>query len=226
MAARSTFAALCALVLLIGCAEADVANVSENTSGIPMPPIKPPIPGTTVSGGNSGGVCGDPRLTGKRIPPVTGRLAACGIQDAVRITHVAGIKLSTPARLNCQTARTFADWLTGPANARARSRLGSPINRVNVFASFACRSRNSQRGARLSEHSFGRAIDIGGVTLASGREISVLNDWGNGSAGAWLREVWRDACGPFKTVLGPESDRFHRNHFHFDTAQRRSTFCR
>ena len=41
------------------------------------------------------------------------------------------------------------------------------------------------------------------------------------------------ACGtaavvtPVGTVLGPESDRFHQDHFHFDTArQRNGPFCR
>ena len=42
----------------------------------------------------------------------------------------------------------------------------------------------------------------------------------------FLREVWRAACGPFTTVLGPEANRAHRNHFHVDLAQRKSgAFC-
>ncbi|MEN8831703.1 MAG: extensin family protein [Pacificibacter sp.] len=27
------------------------------------------------------------------------------------------------------------------------------------------------------------------------------------------------ACGPFGTVLGAETDTFHKDHFHFDTAR-------
>jgi hypothetical protein len=35
------------------------------------------------------------------------------------------------------------------------------------------------------------------------------------------------ACGPFGTVLGPNSNRFHQDHFHFDTARYRSgSYCR
>ena len=42
-----------------------------------------------------------------------------------------------------------------------------------------------------------------------------------------MRKMHRTACGPFGTVLGPDSDRFHRDHFHFDTAKYRSgPFCR
>lgn len=42
----------------------------------------------------------------------------------------------------------------------------------------------------------------------------------------FLREIWQAACGPFTTVLGPEANRAHRNHFHVDLAQRKSSaFC-
>jgi len=63
--------------------------------------------------------------------------------------------------------------------------------------------------------------------LKSGQEITVLTDWGRGDRGRALRQMWRAACGPFGTVLGPEANRFHRDHFHFDTARYRSgSYCR
>ena len=44
--------------------------------------------------------------------------------------------------------------------------------------------------------------------------------------GDFLREIHEGACGIFGTVLGPESNEAHRNHFHFDLAKRRSkAFC-
>ncbi len=44
--------------------------------------------------------------------------------------------------------------------------------------------------------------------------------------GAFLRRLHRGACGIFGTVLGPEANEAHRNHFHFDLApRRRSAFC-
>jgi len=43
---------------------------------------------------------------------------------------------------------------------------------------------------------------------------------------AFLRRLHRGACGTFGTVLGPEANEAHRNHFHFDLAQRkRNAFC-
>ncbi len=44
--------------------------------------------------------------------------------------------------------------------------------------------------------------------------------------GAFLRRLHRGACGTFGTVLGPEANEAHRDHFHFDlAARRRSAFC-
>lgn len=45
-------------------------------------------------------------------------------------------------------------------------------------------------------------------------------------AAAYLRRLHKSACGPFTTVLGPEANEAHRNHFHFDlVARRRGAYC-
>jgi hypothetical protein len=42
----------------------------------------------------------------------------------------------------------------------------------------------------------------------------------------FLRRLHKGACGVFGTVLGPEANEAHRDHFHFDLAHRRnSAFC-
>ncbi|KAB2849124.1 MAG: extensin family protein [Hyphomicrobiaceae bacterium] len=42
----------------------------------------------------------------------------------------------------------------------------------------------------------------------------------------FMRQLHREACGVFGTVLGPESNDAHNNHFHFDVAERRNgPFC-
>jgi hypothetical protein len=42
----------------------------------------------------------------------------------------------------------------------------------------------------------------------------------------FLRRLHKGACGIFGTVLGPEANEAHRNHFHFDMATRkRNAFC-
>lgn len=172
-----------------------------------------------------GSVCGDVNLRGDVLGVVEGN-GACGVTDAVRLRSVQGITLSTPATLECGTARALRAWVvTGLIPAVGNE--GGGVDSIRVVAHYACRTRNNQAGARLSEHASGRAIDIAGIGLRDGREITVLTGWNVGDDGRRLRQMWEAACGPFGTVLGPDADRFHRDHFHFDTADFRSgSYCR
>ena len=77
------------------------------------------------------------------------------------------------------------------------------------------------------EHGRGRAIDISGFTLESGTTVSVLKGWRDRSTRKALQRMWKAACGPFRTVLGPDADIYHRDHFHLDVARHRSgRYCR
>ena len=170
-------------------------------------------------------LCNNPALLGEPAEQISE--GVCGIDNPVAVRYVAGVRLSAPATINCQTANTLAVWVENDAQDAVK-KLRSPITEITVFASYACRSRNSQRGARMSEHTLGNAIDIGMFTLASGTELSVEEDfYSAGKEGQAMRALHISACGPFGTVLGPDSDRFHYNHFHFDTAAYRSgAYCR
>ncbi len=109
----------------------------------------------------------------------------------------------------------------------AVKRRGGGVVSIRVAAHYACRTRNSQPGAKISEHGRGRAIDIAAFTLRNGSTISVLDGWGKRRDGKVLRRMHKAACGPFGTVLGPDANRFHRDHFHFDTARYRSgSYCK
>ncbi|MEM8793588.1 MAG: extensin family protein [Pseudomonadota bacterium] len=183
------------------------------------------LPG--VGEGPIGAVCQDPRLEGRVLTDIVSANRPCGVLQPVRISRAGGIPLSTPATLNCPTARRFADWLSGVAEPAVREELGKGISSVWVMGSYSCRTRNNQPGARISEHARGRAIDVGGLTLSDGSRITVRDDWGKGAKGAALTRMHRQSCGLFQTVLGPDSDVHHKNHFHFDTAQRPGEpFCR
>ena len=172
-----------------------------------------------------GQVCGDPSIQGTVIGRVNGA-GACGIEDAVKLRSVAGVTLSPRATIDCRTARALKTWVERGV-LPAVGAEGGGTSSLRVVSHYACRTRNNQPGGRLSEHAFGRAIDIAGIRLRDGTEMTLLTDWNTEDDGAQLRQMWRAACGPFGTVLGPESNRFHRDHFHFDTARYRSgSFCR
>lgn len=183
-------------------------------------------PGRVTQPGNRGALCGRPGLVGERLAPIPGRIQGCGIAEPVRLREVDGITLSAPATLTCDTAHALQAWVQGSLVPTV-GRTGGGVRSLRVVASYACRTRNNQPGARVSEHGRGNAIDIAGIGLANGSELTVLTGWRDRRDGRILRQVHSGACGPFGTVLGPNSDRFHQDHFHFDVASYRSgPYCR
>jgi hypothetical protein len=173
-----------------------------------------------------GMVCGDRGIQGEEVGYVPGRISGCGIRNAVRVTSIEGVKLSQPSLMDCNTAEALQTWVNRGLKPQIGNR-GGGVARIRVAAHYACRSRNNQPGAKISEHGKGRAIDISGVRLKDGTFVSVLEGWGTRKDGRLLRNLHARACGPFGTVLGPESDAFHKDHFHFDTARYRSgAYCR
>lgn len=173
-----------------------------------------------------GAVCGDMAIQGIEIGRVAAKLKGCGVDNAVKVREVSGVALSQQAVMDCTTARALKSWVDKGMKP-AIKRRGGGVSSIRVVAHYACRTRNNQAGAKISEHGRGRAIDIAGFTLKDGRKISVLDGWGTARDGKALREMHKAACGPFGTVLGPNANRFHRDHFHFDTARYRSgSYCK
>ena len=182
-----------------------------------------PKAGSGAKPSRAGSVCGDPAIKGTELPAIKSVTGGCGIASPVRVTEVASVRLSPPATLNCDATRTLETWIERSLKPAFR---GETVTGVRVFASYACRGRNNVRGARISEHAKGNAIDIGSVTTAERGEYTVLDDFKRGR-GAPLRRAYKGACGIFGTTLGPGSDGYHENHMHFDIAHyRNGAYCR
>jgi hypothetical protein len=143
----------------------------------------------------------------------------CGVSNAYRVFSVSDVEFSQPATVTCSVANTFNSWIENSVQPRAQENFGERVVAVKIAASYACRPRNNVRGAKLSEHGMGNAIDVAGFTLASGKEVTVLTDY---YGSAFLRSIRTDACGPFHTVLGPGSDANHKDHLHLDLQRERS----
>jgi hypothetical protein len=153
----------------------------------------------------------------------------CEIPNAWRVQSLGSISFSKAATMNCGMADPLKNWLEYEVQPAAQKSFGESIVSIDVAASYACRARNNRNGAKMSEHGFGNAIDIAGFTLESGRKVTVLDGWrGDRDERRFLRGVHEAACGQFRTVLGPEADRHHRDHFHLDLQNRRSgsSYCR
>ncbi|ESW61237.1 MAG: extensin family protein [Rhodobacter sp. CACIA14H1] len=165
-----------------------------------------------------GYVCGDPDIRGEELAPVTSRIRGCGIPEPVRVTSVDGIRLTTAATIDCTTARALKTWI----NEGMRPAFGRPeVVELRIAASYICRPRNNVRGAKISEHGRGKAIDISGFILSNGRELSVSGDYNR-----MMRRAQKAACGIFGTTLGPGSDGYHEDHLHFDTSNMDRPYCR
>lgn len=117
----------------------------------------------------------------------------------------------------CPTARAFYGWARYAAAPAAEAAFGSTLARIETYGSYAC--RNVAGTARRSGHASARAIDVAGFVLADGRRISVEADWDGPDPAkrAFLRNAHRAACGRFDSVLGPDYNAAHRDHFHFET---------
>lgn len=165
-----------------------------------------------------GYVCGDRDIKGEELAPITSRVRGCGIEEPVRVTSVDGIRLSTPATIDCTTARALKTWI----NDAMRPAFGRPeVVELRIAASYICRPRNNVRGAKISEHGRGKAVDISGFILSNGRELSIAGDYNR-----TIRRAHKAACGIFGTTLGPGSDGYHEDHLHFDTSNLDRPYCR
>ncbi len=152
------------------------------------------------------------------MPPI--REGACGAPAPIQLNAIPGdpiIRLIPAATFTCDMAVKLRDWALRVMQPTATARLGEPIVALRTVGSYVCRTRNHVPGAKLSQHALGMAIDIAEFITASGQRISVLDHWGeDGERAAFLRDVHSGACQTFDTVLGPQADKMHADHFHFD----------
>ncbi|MBZ8118095.1 extensin family protein [Roseovarius sp. LXJ103] len=173
-----------------------------------------------------GAVCGDLAIQGEVVGAVPGKIKGCGVINAVKVREVSGISLSQHAVMDCVTAKALKSWVNNGVKP-AVGNTGGGVKGLQVAAHYVCRTRNHKPGAKISEHGKGRAIDIAAIQLHDGSELSVSRHWRTAQRGRMLKQMHKAACGPFGTVLGPDGDRYHQNHFHLDTARHRGgPFCR
>lgn len=156
--------------------------------------------------------------------PATGD-GACARADLTRLGDYP-LAPDTPA-VTCPVAVALEIWRRGSVIPAARKILGSEVVRIEHFGAYSCRRMYSGAEGPWSEHATANAIDIAGFVLKDGRRISVLKDWKeNGAKAEFLRAVRAGACKSFGTVLSPDYNAAHADHFHFDQDARWSGVCR
>jgi hypothetical protein len=172
----------------------------------------------------------DLRAAGVRfeILPDQERGGGCRIVDAVRLLDI-GTPTANLGAMTCPLAATFSAWTRYAVRPAARLHLGSEVVKIETFGTYACRDMRGAGGTisgKLSEHAHANAIDIAAFQLADGRRISVARNWReDGPAARFLQAIHESACKRFRTVLGPDYNAAHRDHFHFDLGGK-AGYCR
>jgi len=151
----------------------------------------------------------------------------CGLDTPLKVTALADgtVAFNAAQTLDCPMTAALEDWLRDVVQPIAMARFGQPVAQIDTMGAYACRPIDGHRSHRLSEHSFGNAVDIGAFRLADGARITVEKGWTRGDAQqkAFLREVQAGACNIFTTVLAPGSNADHYNHMHLDLAMHGQT---
>ncbi|EAQ27617.1 hypothetical protein NAP1_08492 [Erythrobacter sp. NAP1] len=154
--------------------------------------------------------------------PDTYAAPGCHTLGSVQLSSIAGdassFGISNIGPVRCEVATAFGQWTRFGVDRAARQILGSPLARIETMGSYAC--RNVAGSNRRSAHARAEAIDVSAFILEDGRRISLIDDWNGGSRAEreFLRTVHRSACKRFGTVLGPEYNRAHADHFHLESA--------
>lgn len=154
--------------------------------------------------------------SGLRYSPQADTSSNCPLTNVVRIQG-APVRLSSSFLATCPVAVAFALFERHGLQPAAQRVFGQPVAQVDHLGSYACRNVYNRAEGRLSQHATANALDIAGFRLKDGQRIELLKDWsGEGPKAQFLRQVREGACDSFNTVLGPDYNAAHRNHFHLD----------
>lgn len=157
----------------------------------------------------------------------------CSRLGTVQLSALSGdtrpLSVSNIGPVQCRTANAFNAWARFGVDRAARQILGSPLARIETMGSYSC--RNIAGSDRRSAHATAGAIDVSGFILEDGRRITLSADWDGGTKEErqFLRVIQSSACKRFGTVLGPDYNRAHEDHFHLeggDAGRTNRSFCR
>lgn len=156
----------------------------------------------------------------------------CGIAHPVTVRRILPeVALEPEATLRCETALSLARMtrdLLIPAATRAFPDKPK-LSGVSQASGYVCRNRNSADDGKISEHAYGNALDIAGLSFGDEKMPVMIARQDDGTAEAAFQRAFNAlACLYFTTVLSPGSDATHQDHMHLDVIKRKSGFryCR
>ncbi len=147
----------------------------------------------------------------------------CNAINSVKLLDI-GVPATGLGAMTCNLAANFAAWARYGVQPAARVVFGAEIEKIETFGTYNCRPIAGS--GKLSEHAHSNAIDVSAFVLSDGRRITVQQGWhGDKQTRQFLSLIHASACKRFKTVLSPDYNAAHHDHFHFDMGGR-GGFCR
>jgi hypothetical protein len=146
---------------------------------------------------------------------------ACRASQRMILTGNHFVPTMRPANVSpgCAVTAALVLWNRDVVQPLARKHFGQQVVALENLGSYNCRKIAGEQAQ--SQHSTANAIDISAFVLADGTRISLINDWAPGDKRSeFLHEVRDGSCGLFGTVLSPDYNRAHADHFHLDMAKR------
>ena len=148
----------------------------------------------------------------------------CTSIDSVKLLDI-GTPVTNLGAMTCPLARNFAAWAQYAVRPAARAYFGTEVVKIETFGTYSCRNIYGGRSGRLSQHASSNAVDVAGFVLADGRRIMLDGGWnGDKTSQDFLRALHKSACRRFGTVLSPDYNAAHYNHFHLDMSG--NGYCR
>ena len=141
----------------------------------------------------------------------------CGIDQAIRVERSA-VPWNRPSLVACKFELVEWDFETKVVQPAAWRVFKHHVSKLIHAGTYDCRGERGGNASKLSQHAYGKAIDVLGFEIDDGTTVSVRKDWvGPGPKAEFLHEVAKGACTLFDMVLTPYSNAFHQDHIHLDT---------
>ncbi|WP_029014709.1 extensin family protein [Niveispirillum irakense] len=158
------------------------------------------------------------------VPDRSGPAEGCGLTGAATLRR-SDLRYNATVTASCPLLAGLVLYERHVLIPAARRHFNADIANVRHYGTYACRAVRTTRGegGRRSQHATANAIDIAAVTLADGTTSSLISDWDRmddqsrpTAAALFWRDAHKGGCQIFRSVLGPDYNDLHRDHFHLD----------
>ncbi|QCF27002.1 extensin [Hydrocarboniclastica marina] len=150
----------------------------------------------------------------------------CPLTNVVRLRSTT-VAFNRPFTVSCPIAVAWVMYERQALAPLARELLQVELSQVDHLGSFSCRTIANSPTNRMSAHASASALDVAAFRFADGRRLTLAGHWNNPERPAeqsFLHQAHQAACRYFGTVLGPDYNAAHLDHFHFDN--RGFRYCR